>query len=54
MKSLLYFKIYIYSLFLAVLGVHHCTGFSLVAVCGFLIVVASPVAHHGLEVLGLQ
>ena len=34
-------------LFLAVLGLHCCAGFSLVAVCGLLIVVAFLVAEYG-------
>ena len=42
-----FFNDFIY-LFLAVLGLHCYSGFSLVAVHGFLIVVASLVADHGL------
>ena len=37
---------------MAVLGLHCCTGLSLVAVCGLLTAVASLVAEHGL--LGTQ
>ena len=40
-----FLKIY---LFLAVLGLHCCTGFSLVVVCKLLIMVDSLVAEHGL------
>ena len=40
--------------FWVVLGLRYCAGFSLVAVCGFLTVVASPLARHGLEALGRQ
>ena len=40
--------------FSLVLGLRYCAGFSLVAVCGFLTVVASPLARHGLEALGRQ
>ena len=38
-----------YILFLAVLGLHCCTGFSLIVVHGLLIVVASSVVEHGLS-----
>ena len=40
------------NLFMAVLGLHCCTGLSLVAVCGLLTAVASLVAEPGL--LGTQ
>ena len=58
--KIIFLKIY---LFLAVLGLHCCEGFSLavasrgcslVAVGRLLIVVASPVAGQGLRALGLQ
>ena len=39
---------------LAVLGLHSCAGFSLVAVWGHLIAVASLVAEHGLKVAWAQ
>ena len=42
------------SFFLSVMGLHCCAGFSLVAVCKLLIAVASPVAEHRLQALGLQ
>jgi len=45
----LFFLIILFTyLFLAVLGLGSCTGFSLVAVCGLLIGVASLVTEHGL------
>ena len=37
----------IYVFIQAVLGLHCCTGFFLVAVCGLLVAVASPVAERG-------
>ena len=43
--------IYIYkliNLFIVVLGIHCSKGFSVVAVCRLLVVVASVVAEHGL------
>ena len=46
-QNLFNFFFFIY-LFMAVLGLHCCTGFSLVVVLGLLIVVASLVAEHGL------
>ena len=59
----LFFKIYLFNLFLAALGLHCCAqafsscgerGLLFVAVCGLLIAVASLVVEHGLEVRGLQ
>ena len=47
-------KIIYLSLFLAMLGLHFCTGFSPVEVHGHLIVVASLVAEHGLRLYGLN
>ena len=41
-------------LFLAMLGLHFCTGFSPVEVHGLLIVVASLVAEHGLRLYRLN
>ena len=42
------------SFFLSVLGLHCCAGFSLVAARKLLVAVASPVAEHRLQALGLQ
>ena len=44
-----FFNNFIY-LFLATLGFHCCTGFSLAVECGLLLAVASFVAEHGLPV----
>ena len=38
----------VFYLFLAVLDLHCCVGFTLVAVCGLLIAVVSLAAEHGL------
>ena len=42
------FFLFIYLISLAMLSVHCCADFSLVLVCGLLIVVASVVVEHGL------
>ena len=42
------FFLFIYLISLAVLSVHCCADFSLVLVCGLLIVVASVIVEHGL------
>ena len=42
--NILYNTLYLY-LFLTVLGLHYCEGFSLVVACGLLTVAPSPVEH---------
>ena len=47
-KCIFLFIILFIYLFMAVLGLHYCVAFSLVAVYGLLITVASLVVEHGL------